>query len=376
MNPILPSLTELTGSPSSAVAAPGGPRSGANLSAPGLAAPQAFYNFAVSVIVVSFNTRDLLRTCLHSILEECNRLGDGQQAEILVVDNASTDGSADMVAAEFASSPIPVQLIRSDVNLGFAGANNLAMELARGRYIVLLNSDAFFHPGALRRAIDHMEVDATVGIGGARLVSRDGAWQPSARTFHSIWIDAIVLTGLAARFPRSRIFGSADRTWADPNQAASVDWVPGAFSILRREALAKTGLFDPAFFLYYEEVDLCLRVKAAGFRVLYWPDVVVIHIGGESGRQLRSLKFSKTGAQVVLWRMRATLLYYRKHHGFQAWLAKALEETIYHLRWMRNRLSKNPDRRERAEEARLLSGLMHQAWKETNGGRISPQRPW
>ena len=168
MNPILPSLTELTGSPSSAVAAPGGPRSGANLSAPGLAAPQAFYNFAVSVIVVSFNTRDLLRTCLHSILEECNRLGDGQQAEILVVDNASTDGSADMVAAEFASSPIPVQLIRSDVNLGFAGANNLAMELARGRYIVLLNSDAFFHPGALRRAIDHMEVDATVGIGGAR----------------------------------------------------------------------------------------------------------------------------------------------------------------------------------------------------------------
>jgi hypothetical protein len=102
----------------------------------------------------------------------------------------------------------------------------------------------------------------------------------------------------------------------------------------------------------------------------------VTHVGGESGRQLRSLKFSKTGAQVVLWRMRATLLYYRKHHGSQAWLAKALEETIYHLRWMRNRFSKSPVRQERAEEASLLIEMMRQAWKETNGGRISPPRPW
>jgi GT2 family glycosyltransferase len=332
------------------------------------------YDYEVSIIVISFNTRDLLRECLTSLLAEC--AGLGASTEVLVVDNASVDGSAEMVDAEFSSSEIPVRLIRSDVNLGFAAANNLAMEQARGRYIVLLNSDAFLHPGALRRAIGHMDADATAGIGGARLVSRDGAWQPSARTFHSLWIDAIVMTGLAARFPRSRIFGAADRTWADPSQPAQVDWVPGAFSILRREALAKTGLFDPAFFLYYEEVDLCRRVKAAGYRVLYWPDVVVTHIGGESGRQLRSLRFSKTGAQVVLWRMRATLLYYRKHHGFQAWLAKGLEETIYHLRWMRNRFSTSPARKERAEEASLLIKMMRQAWKETNGGRISPPRPW
>jgi GT2 family glycosyltransferase len=332
------------------------------------------YDFEVSIVVISFNTRDLLRECLTSLLSECSTLG--ASAEVLVVDNASRDDSAEMVDAEFTKSEIPVCLIRSDVNLGFAAANNLAMEQARGRYIVLLNSDAFFHPGSLRRAIDYMDADATIGIGGARLVSRDGAWQPSARTFHSIWIDAIVLTGLAARFPRSRVFGAPDRTWADPNDLAEVDWVPGAFSILRREALVETGLFDPAFFLYYEEVDLCLRVKAAGLRVLYWPDVVVTHIGGESGRQLRSLKFSRTGAQVVLWRMRATLLYYRKHHGFQAWLARGLEETIYHLRWIRNRFSKNPVRRERAEEASLLLGLMRQAWNETNGGRVSPPRPW
>jgi GT2 family glycosyltransferase len=332
------------------------------------------YDYEVSVIVISFNTRDLLRECLTSLLAECARFG--ASAEILVVDNASRDGSAEMVDAEFSKSDIPVRLIRSEVNLGFAAANNIAMEQARGRYIVLLNSDAFFHSGALKLAVEHMDADPTIGIGGARLVSRDGAWQPSARTFHSIWIDAIVLTGLASRFPRSRIFGSPDRTWADPDEPAEVDWVPGAFSILRREALAKTGLFDPDFFLYYEEVDLCFRVKESGFRVFYWPDVAVTHIGGESGRQLKSLKFSKTGAQVVLWRMRATLLYYRKHHGWQAWLARGLEETIYLLRWMRNRYSKSPVRRERAEEATLLIDMMRQAWNETNGGRISPPRPW
>jgi len=330
----------------------------------------------VSLLVISFNTRDLLRECLHSLLAECARLPASESAEILVVDNASRDGSAEMVEREFASTSTPVRLIRSDVNLGFGVANNRVLQAARGRYPVLINSDAFFHPGALARAIQHMDADPTVGIGGARLVGPDGAWQPSARTFHSLWIDTVVLTGLASRFPRSRIFGAPDRTWADPSQPASVDWVPGAFSILRREALSRTGLFDPAFFLYYEEVDLCRRVKNAGFQVMYWPDVVVTHIGGESSRQLQSLTFSKSAAQVVLWRMRSTLLYYRKHHGGQALLARWLEECIYLLRRLRNCRSSNPARRERAREAGILLGLLRQAWHETNGGRLSPPTPW
>jgi GT2 family glycosyltransferase len=339
------------------------------------------YGYQISIIVVSFNTRDLLRQCLESLLAECALLPNSADAEILVVDNSSRDGSAEMVTREFSSSPIPVRLIRSDVNLGFGVANNLAAEAAQGRYLVLLNSDAFFHPGALRLAWEHMNADPAIGIGGARLVSREGAAQPSARCFHSIWRDALVLSGLSTRFPRSRIFGAPDRTWADPNLPAEVDWVPGAFSILRREALAKAGLFDPAFFLYYEEVDLCRRVKAAGFRVLYWPDVVVTHLAGESSRQLsseqsRSLKFSETAAQVVLWRMRSTLLYYRKHHGAQARLALWLEESLYNLRRLRNRCSSDPARRERAQEAVLLLRLMRQAWRETDGGRVSPPRPW
>ena len=109
-------------------------------------------------------------------------------------------------------------------------------------------------------------------------------------------IHLLVLSGLASRFPKSRIFGSVDRTWASPDVEADVDWVPGAFSIMRREALTKTGLFDPQFFLYCEEVDLCRRIKAEGFRVLYWPDVVITHIGGESGRSLTDHHFSERPA--------------------------------------------------------------------------------
>jgi hypothetical protein len=334
------------------------------------------YNFTVSIIVVSFNTRDLLRECLASLREECARLPEGMSAEILVVDNASRDGSADMVAAEFSGEGTPLHLIRSDVNLGFGVANNRAIEAAQGRYLVLLNSDAFFHSGALARAIAHMEADPTAGAGGARLVGRDGAWQPAARLFPSILRDAFVLTGLASRFPRSRFFSAAERTWTDPAVPAEVDWVTGAFMILRRAALAASGLFDPAFFLYCEEVDLCRRMKAAGYHVWYWPDIVVTHLHGESSRQVDAQVFSENESQVVLWHMRSMLLYYRKHHGAKVWLARWLEEGLYSLRFLRNRFSPSPRRRQRAREAVVLLRLLRQAWKETCGGRVSPPSPW
>lgn len=344
------------------------------------------YDYAASVIVVSCNTRDVLRECLQSIVAECALLPAGTTAEVLVVDNASTDGSAEMIAREFAAtsnptppSPVssnPIRLIRSEINLGFAAANNLAIEAARGRYLVLLNSDAFFHPGALRLSIQHMDAKTSVGAGGARLVGPHGEWQPSARAFPTLWKAFVVLSGLASRYPSSHIFGAFDRTWASPDVEAEVDWVPGAFSIMRREALAKTGLFDPRFFLYCEEVDLCRRIKAHGFRVLYWPDVVVTHIGGESSRQHTTLKFSDTESQLVLWRMRSTLLYFRKHHGIQVWGIRLLEDSMHTLRWVRNRNSNDPIRRHRAEEAKLSLSLMRQAWKETNGGRVSPLPPW
>lgn len=319
---------------------------------------------AVSILVVSFNTRELLHECLKAALAECARLPDKRTAEILVVDNASSDGSAEMVERDFANS---VRIIRSPVNLGFGVANNLAIEAARGKYLVLLNSDAFFHPGALARALAHMESDPQAGAGGARLVGRDGAIQPSARTFHSVLGSMLALTGISAHTTRIDTGATAP---------VPIDWVTGAFMMLRREALAKTGLFDPAFFLYFEEVDLCRRLKQAGFRVMYWPDVVVTHIGGESSRTLAAHAFSESGAQVVLWRMRSTLLYFRKHHGWQVAPVRWVEEGLLALRWLRNRFSRSPARRGRSREAAQSMRLMRQAWRETKGGRVSPPAPW
>ena len=327
------------------------------------------YLFDVSIVIVSLNTREVLRECLQSIRRETRSL----RVQTIVVDNGSRDGSQDMVEHEFPE----VSLIRSTVNLGFGGANNVGFQSASGRYIVLLNSDAFLTDGALELSVRHMDQDPKAGVGGGRLLGRDGSLQPSGRLFPTLLDDLIVRSGLAARFPHSRFFGRFDRTWASTMEPAEVDWVPGAFSIIRPEVLAVVGPFDPRFFLYYEEVDLCKRVKQLGYSVCYWPDISVIHIGGESSRQMRSIEMSNIGGQLTLWRMRSTLLYYRKHSGsVVAALAMLFEVLWYWQRFLRMRFSSNPERRAIAKVERLQAASMSQAWRETKGGRLSPAQPW
>lgn len=320
-----------------------------------------------SVVVVSFNTRDLLRDCLNDLYAQ-----QGATFETWVVDNASRDSSADMVAAEFPQ----VGLLRETVNLGFAAANNVAFPKARGRYVVLLNSDAFLKPGALAQAVALMDANPRTGAAGGRLVGRDGSWQPAARMFPSLLNDFLSLSGLAAKYPGSRFFGRADHTWRDPMQAASVDWVPGAFLIIRADALAKVGYFDEQFFLYYEEVDLCRRLDAAGYEISYWPQIEVVHLGGESSKTVEHLSMSRTGAQLSLWRMRAEFLYYRKYHGGRAWAAKQIESFWHRLRRWKNSWGADPARKWKCEDSTAIIGLLDQAWRETEGGRISPARPW
>jgi GT2 family glycosyltransferase len=328
------------------------------------------YMYEASVIIVSFNTKAVLRECLESVARE----SDGLQIETLVVDNDSTDGSPELVEHEFPW----VRVLRSSVNLGFGAANNLAIRAAQGRYIILLNSDAFLCPGSLRTALNNMNLHPAVALAGARLVGRDFSWQPSARMFPSVLNEALVLTGLAAKFPKSRFFGRFDKTWADPSEPTQIDWVPGAFSIIRTTVLDEVGLFDPRFFMYSEEVDLCRRIKRAGYKIWYWPDIQVIHIGGESSRQIKDLELSSSGStQLILWRMRSTLLYSRKHHGTKVWLTKWLELAFYRLSYIRNRFSSDPLRRgSRVTKSQSLATSMILAWKETKGGRVSPPRPW
>jgi GT2 family glycosyltransferase len=323
---------------------------------------------AISILIVSFNTRDILRECLKSVKLSSRNLA----VETIVVDNCSRDGSAAMVREEFPW----VNIIESPENLGFGRANNLAFEAARGRYVVLLNSDAFLQANTLCLSLEKMEADPSVGLASGRLVGRDGELQPSARMFPNPVRQLLVISGLADRYPKSRFFGQADRTWADPMLPAEVDWVPGAYSIIPSRILHEHGFFDPRFFLYYEEVDLCLRIQNAGFKIMYWPEICVVHVGGESSRQVKTLEMSQTGAQLVLWRMRSTLLYYRKHKGSMAAVVCWLEEIWYLLRGWRNRLRRSEEAKVEVRNQERLASLMSRAWKETNGGRVSPPQPW
>lgn len=319
----------------------------------------------VSLLIVSFNTRDRLRQCLASLPPALGSV----QSEIIVVDNASSDGSVDMLAKEFPH----IKLIPSGSNLGFANANNLAAGEARGRYWVLLNPDAILPEGAIEHSVTRMDQETDVAMAGGRLLREDGSQQPSACLFPSLMIEFFTLSGLAARYPRSRLFGRFDRTWADPGVECQVDWVPGAFAILRRETLDQVGFFDPRFFLYYEEVDLCRRIRAAGWKIMYWPELRIVHVGGESSKTLSDMNFSSHGSQLTLWRMRSQLLYYRKWHGLpMAWAVKTLEQNWHRLRALRNR-GLSP---EKSRESQTIIELGTRAWKDTDGGAHSPQQPW
>ena len=323
---------------------------------------------SLSVLIVTYNSQRHIGTLLQTLRAELA----GLDAEVVVVDNASRDGTADLVEREHPG----VRLLRSTVNLGFAAGNNLAARHARGELLLLLNPDAVPAPGTIARGLALMAAHPEVGLAGARLLDPAGAVQPSARMFPTLLQEFFVLSGLAARFPRSRLFGALDRRWADPDEPAAVDWVPGAFALVPRELFERLGGFDERFFLYYEEVDLCRRILKAGRRVMYWPELRVHHIGGASARTVEGGAVSRSGAQLTLWRARSALLYYRKNHGAAtAWAVNRLERGWHLLRSARARL-RGPSQSGKREESDHLRGVMRQAWLDTLGGRVAPPRPW
>lgn len=319
----------------------------------------------VSVIVVSFNTKALLARCFESVRKSAGNV----PYEIIVVDNGSRDGSAEYVRSEYPE----IRLVESAENLGFAAANNLGYEQASGEYVALLNSDAFLVADALAKSVELMDRSPEVGLAGGRLTGEDGAWQPSARSFPGLLNDFLTLSGLAARYGKSRLFGRPDMTYIDQGRDLLCDWVPGAFSIIRRSVLEKIGFFDERFFLYYEEVDLCRRIRNAGWKIAYWPAVAVIHIGGASTSMFSRKLVTKNGMQMGLWRLQSQYLYYRKHHGLmKAYLSMAMESLFNRLRSWRN-AKRSP---EKAEESNVMLDLIRQAWAHTEAGKLSPPRPW
>lgn len=277
--------------------------------------PTPVQDIDLSIIIVNWNTRDLLAGCLQSVYGE--RLSvNGDQipttdhrspftgyrspiTETIVVDNASTDGSAAMVRERFPW----VQLIENRQNVGFARANNQAICHSRGRYVLLLNSDTVVHAGALGRLVAFMEAQPQAGACGPRLLNGDGTLQPSAHPMLTPGREFWRLAFLERLWPRATY---RQESW-DTTTPRPVEVIKGACLLLRRAALDQVGLLDDRYFMYTEEVDLCYRLAQAGWGLWRLPQAVVTHFGEASSKQVR--------AEMYLQLYRSKVQFYRKFGG-------------------------------------------------------------
>ncbi len=276
------------------------------------------------IVIVNYNTRDLLRDCLASIYES---RGDFS-CQVCVVDNCSQDNSAAMVRQEFPQA----RLIESPTNGGYAYANNLGLTafgfqsapLARHtsppvppnlggpgglvpRYALLLNADTLLPPSALQEMLDFMEAHPEAGAAGPRVVREDGSLDLACRRgFPTPSAFFYRMMGLSKLFPQSRRFGRYNLTYLSPDELTEVDSVMGAFMLVRAEAIRQVGLLDESFFLYGEDLDWAYRIRKAGWKIYYNPRVTVLHIKGASTRHSRRARYEF---------YRAMDIFYRKHYA-------------------------------------------------------------
>lgn len=256
----------------------------------------------LDILVVNFNTGHLL----DSMFAAVSASHQAPLARFLCVDNASTDDSIQV----FEKSYPDVHLEINKANIGFGRANNQLIPQVQGDFVLLLNTDAFVAPDTLEKTMAYMQQYPDCGVLGVRLVGRDGQLQPSCRYFPTPFNLFLSKTGLARFFPWVRMVDDMD--W-DHASVRECDWVPGCYYLIRREVLDRVGLFDPRYFLYYEEVDHCKRVKQAGWKIAYYPHTQVVHIGGESAKSVG--KISEAGRQLSSLQVESELLYLRKHYG-------------------------------------------------------------
>ena len=324
----------------------------------------------LSILIVTYNSAPLMDALLRHLHAEIHSETFGWKAEVVLVDNGSQDGTAELVGTLHPW----VKQVPNRVNLGFAAGNNLAALSASGRYLLLLNPDAVPAPGALAQGIALMDAHPEAGMAGGELRNTRGEREPSARMFPTLRDEIFTMSGLAAKYPQSRTFARLDRRWADPEQDAAVDWIPGAFVFLPRSVFLKLGGFDERFFMYYEEVDLCRRLQQAGYAVLYWPRLKAVHIGGASAKTVKSARVSRAGSQLESWRMRSAMLYYRKHHGLAGALGlMAIEWGWHRLRGLRAALHSQTDK---ASDMTTHCKQLTEAWTDTQSGSTSPAKPW
>jgi GT2 family glycosyltransferase len=253
----------------------------------------------VSIIIVSWNAKDYLTQCLASLSFAACRY----PMEIIVVDNASSDGSADCVESHFPD----VRLIRSGANLGFAKANNIGIAASTGRYLCFINSDVKVLPDCISRLLDYCEQHPEAGMVGPRILGRDGKLQRSCRGFPGVWNMFCRALALDAFFPRSRLVSGFLLSHWPQDSLRPVDMLTGCFWLVRREALVQVGPLDERFFMYGEDMDWCKRFWLKGWQLIFIPSAEAIHYGGASS--------SNAPVRFYIERHRADLQYWDKHHS-------------------------------------------------------------
>src|SRR5579871_5686289 len=258
----------------------------------------------ITIVLVNYNTAHLFERLFSAI--DCAR-GD-LRLQIILVDNASRDSSIEILRRSYPY----VELIENTVNVGFGRANNQSLARMRGRFVLLLNTDAFVSPDTLIKTFRFMEQDPQCGILGVKLIGEDGSLQPSCRFFPTPWNVFVATNGLTRFFPNTRPVD--DMEW-DHKGIRACHWVPGCFYLIRKEVIDQVGLFDPRFFLYCEEIDHCWRVRQAGWKVVYYGNTHVVHIGGESAKTTSAI--TKAGRQIARLQVESELLYVRKHFGLR-----------------------------------------------------------
>ena len=263
---------------------------------------------SISIIIVNWNVKDLICQAVASILAKPPRCA----CEIIVVDNASTDGSAEELTKKFPQ----ITLLRSPQNVGFAAGNNLGLKKATGEYILFLNPDTQMHAGTLDFIVEAFARDPALGALGVKLLNPDGTLQPSCKSFPGA--DTILWNAfsLDVLFPKSRIFGKYNMSWFKHDKELEVDQPMGAALAVRRAVLDKAGVFDEQYFMYFDEVDLCFRIKQAGWKIKFFPQVCVTHHWAQSTKQAL-LKMNKQ------WYI-SFKKYLIKNKKYPAWLSELL----------------------------------------------------
>lgn len=253
----------------------------------------------LSVIIVSWNARSFLLECLRSVKQETAPYN----TEIIVVDNASTDGSCDAVRTKFPD----VELIRNSENLGFAKANNIGIGKSSGKYVCLVNSDVTVMKDCIVRMAYYLDAHPEIGMLGPKIRNSDGSLQSSCRGFPTLWNNLCRALALDTFFPRLKLFGGKMMKYWMHDEIRSVDVLSGCFWMVRREALDEVGLLDERFFIYAEDIDWCRRFHKTGWDVVLFPYAEAVHFGGASS--------SNAPTRFYVEMQRANWLYWKKYHN-------------------------------------------------------------